>query len=330
MTQTLSETAIAALIALCPQGAERDVDLSTLSQWRIGGSAVLCLRPSSLEQIMRLRAKLHELDTPHVVIGQTSNLLFSDFGLAVPCLQLGSRFAREVWQTREVTVEAGAWVPGLARSIMKRGLTGAEHICGIPGTIGGLIVMNGGSQRRGIGENVVWVESVDTAGQVRRRSQKECRFSYRTSVFQSAREVVTSVCLRFQPANASIVRTEMLSILGDRRRKFPRKEPNCGSVFKSNPALYAEIGPPGAIIEKLGFKERVCGGAQVSERHANFIVNKGKARAADVLALVAEISQTVLRTTGKSLEAEVFFVSSQGELVRADLVRQSNFMEGRI
>lgn len=316
----LDNRAILKLSAICPGASRRDVDLAALSQWRIGGLAALMLRPRSTDQISRLRRALHDLGLPHVVIGQTSNLLFSDQGLAVPCLQMGPWFGGQAWQGDTVTVEAGAWVPGLARNIMQHGLTGAEHICGIPGTLGGLIVMNGGSQRRGIGENVVWVESVDARGQIQRRSQKECGFAYRSSQFQTVNEVVTRACLRFEPGDRDQIRAEMLRILADRRRKFPRKQPNCGSVFKSNPAHYAEYGPPGAIIESLGFKGQRRGGALVSPHHANFIVNTGEAKAYGVLHLIRDISGAVLRKTGHRMEAEVIFVRPDGRMMPVDQV----------
>ena len=316
----LDDSAILKLTAICPYEASRDVDLGAISQWRIGGLASLVLRPRSTSQISRLRAAMHDLGLHHMVIGQTSNLLFSDQGLAVPCLQVGPWFGEQTWHGDTVTVEAGAWVPGLARNIMQNSLTGAEHICGIPGTLGGLIVMNGGSQRRGIGENVVWVESVDAWGKIHRLSQAECGFDYRRSKFQTSDQVVTRACLRFEPGNRREIRAKMLSILADRRRKFPRKQPNCGSVFKSNPAHYSDYGPPGKIIENLGFKGRRRGDALVSPHHANFIVNSGAATARDVIGLIRDISNAVLQNTGHLMETEVIFVTPDGRMIPADQV----------
>ena len=150
-----------------------------------------------------------------------------------------------------VSAEAGIWVPGLACRLMRAGLTGGEHICGIPGTLGGLICMNGGSQRKGIGMNLVTVESVDSQGDVHTRSAADCQFAYRSSIFQRNDEIITRARLRFDAAPPAGIRRTMLQILVERSRKFPRKQPNCGSVFKSNPAMYARSSRRG---RRLGFK----------------------------------------------------------------------------
>ncbi|EKX59230.1 UDP-N-acetylenolpyruvoylglucosamine reductase [Rhodobacter sp. AKP1] len=219
-----------------------------------------------------------------------------------------------------IHAQAGAWVPGMARKLMQVGLGGAEHTCGIPGTLGGLIYMNGGSQRKGIGSNVVSVESVAADGTIRQRPAQGCNFSYRHSAFQSNGEIITAATLRFEPRPRHEIRAEMRAILAERRRKFPRKEPNCGSVFKSNPAMYAEVGPPGAVIERLGFKGKRVNDAQVSPKHANFIVNTGRAKAADVLALIHQIGSTVERETGYRMEAEAVYVSPDGHVQPADQI----------
>lgn len=305
---------------LLPGAVHRDVPLATISQWRIGGTSDLLVRPRNLDEVVRLRSFLHRHQLPHVVIGATTNLLFSDEGLRVVAVQIGPGFDGIEVDGRRITCGAGAWVPGLARRAMQAGLTGIEHTCGIPGTAGGLVCMNGGSQRRGIGEAVVEVVSVDGEGRVHRRTAEQCGFAYRRSRFQTNGEIVTGLTIELgtEKTRGEIRRT-MVSILQDRQRKFPRKLPNCGSVFVSNPAMYAEYGPPGAIIERLGFKGKVAGGAQVSPLHANFIVNNGNASAKDVQTLIRAIKATVLEKTGYAMEVEARFVTPQGTMVPADL-----------
>lgn len=309
----LSSPSLAALERICPGGVSTGEDLSRLSQWKIGGRADLVLRPSCAREVAALRVYFAHLGVRPLVIGSTTNLLFADEGLRVPCISIGSRMAALKIDGVDVRVGAGYWVPFLARKLMQAGLMGLEHTCGIPGTLGGLICMNGGSQRKGIGSSVLEVESVGADGTIACRSAPECEFAYRQSLFQRVDEVVTSVRLRLEERSPVEMRREMLNILTVRSRKFPRKLPNCGSVFLSDPAMYAEHGPPGAIIEKLGYKGRVWGGAQVSPRHANFIVNVGGATSADVLGLIREISSAAERELGAALRAEVRYVAADGK-----------------
>ena len=179
--------------------------------------------------------------------------------------------------------------------------------------------MNGGSLRQSIAEVVTEVASLDQAGNTLVRNRSECRFGYRSSLFQTEDEWVVSARLKMVSAlGSATVRRRMLAILGDRRRKFPTRMPSCGSTFISDPAVYAELGPPGAIVERFGFKGRCLGQAQVSPLHANFIVNRGGATAADVLALIAVIQRTVQAQTGHLLRAEARYVHPLGEVVPAD------------
>lgn len=314
---------VAELNKICPGGVLKNISLAEISQWGVGGKADILIRPSTTKQIADLRSWFFRNNIHHFTIGSTSNLLFSDEGLRAPCVQLGNRLSQLTIYSNMVHAQAGVWVPSLARRLMLAGLTGGEHICGIPGTLGGLVCMNGGSQRKGIGSNVVSVESVDTTGNIFHRFASECNFSYRNSIYQANNEVITSVTLKFSKGQLSNIRQDMLAILADRSRKFPRKLPSCGSVFKSNPEMYAEIGSPGLIIEKLGFKGRRQGGAQVSLQHANFIVNTGGATANDILKLIAEISLEVKNSTGHSMDPEAFYVTPHGEKVPIDYLNNS-------
>nr|WP_286198737.1 UDP-N-acetylmuramate dehydrogenase [Mesorhizobium sp. BR1-1-16] len=322
MTKDKTVNWIDALEETFPGVISRDVSLATISRWRIGGNADAVARPHDLDELARMRRYLHENGVPHVVIGATTNLLFADEGLRVLALQIGREFARIDLRDNEMVCGAGAWVPGVARQAMLAGLTGIEHTCGIPGTVGGLVCMNGGSQRRGIGEAIVEVVSVDERGRLIRRSREECGFAYRRSIFQTNGEIVAETTLTLDRSRPKgDIRRAMIGILSDRRRKFPQKLPNCGSVFVSNPAMYAEVGPPGAVIERLGFKGRKIGGAQVSPQHANFIVNNGSARAQDVQTLIGEIKAAVLAATGYDMEVEARFVRPDGILLPADRIQ---------
>lgn len=314
-----SSVLLSDLKKICPGGVARNISLAQISRWRVGGYADIVLSPSSINQIVSLRKYFYKHNLPHVVVGATSNLLFSDEGLRVPCIQIGNNLSTVQISGESVCAESGAWVPGLSRLVMKAGLKGAEHICGIPGTIGGLICMNGGSQRKGIGDALEKVFSVDISGEEIIRYKDECGFSYRNSIFQKNGEIITTAIFKFKKAeNKNNVRRSMLSILSERRKKFPQKQPNCGSVFKSNPDMYASIGPPGAVIESIGLKGKRTGGAIVSPWHANFIVNSGGASSEDILSLICEVKERVFDHTGYILEAEARYVMPDGTIIYAD------------
>ena len=305
----------AELSRLCPGGVRRDVPLAQLSRWRIGGSADIVVEPGSAKELSALRRFIAREGLASVVIGDSSNLLFSDDGLRAICIRIGARMSDVSLEGSLVHAQAGIWVPRLARRVQKAGLTGLEHTCGIPGTLGGLICMNGGSQRKGVGSAVISVTAVGPDGAIRTFDRDGCGFAYRQSVFQHNHAAVASVTLGLALArDAAAIRREMLSILRARSRKFPRKQPNCGSVFKSNPAMYAEIGPPGAAIERLGFKGYRIGDALISPQHANFFVNAGAARADDMVRLICEVGGAVHRATGYRMEPEVRLVTEDGSI----------------
>lgn len=293
--------------------------LSRHNTWRIGGPAAVFVEPVNAAQICRVVEIAGAYAVPLVVIGQGSNLLFDDQGVAGIVMKIGAKMAAVQVIGERIVAEGGVWVPQLALVSMRSGLSGLEHCIGIPGTLGGLVMMNGGSHRRGIGENIVTVDIVTSAGQQQTLSRKACEFSYRHSALQGSGCIVTGAELLCTPAQRSSIRREMLNDLRERRRKFPRKQPNCGSVFLSTAEMHASVGPPGKIIEEANLKSRRVGQAMVSAQHANFIVNLGSATAADVLALIAQIRTVVRHSIGFDLCCEVRYVSPQGEILPAHL-----------
>ncbi len=295
-----------------------DEPLSGHCSWRIGGPADLLVEPSTTDQVVRVVETAGRFGVPLLVIGQGTNLLFDDEGVRGVVLKLGSRFARIEVEGNRIVAEGGAWVPQLARKAAAAGLAGLEHTIGIPGTVGGLVLMNGGSHRKGIGENVRRVWIVDKDGRQRILSGEECCFSYRHSALQRTGAVVVKVELECPVGDRRRIRHEMVEDLRERRRKFPRKEPNCGSVFLSTTEMHASVGPPGRVIEESGLKGARIGDAEVSPRHANFIVNRGSATARDVLTLIARVRQVVQEHIGFNLLCEVRYVSPSGEILPAD------------
>lgn len=290
----------------------RDIPMSICGTWRIGGPADFLVEPVSWEQTAAVLRHTRDHAVPVIVIGKGSNLLFDDAGLRGVALQIGRRLSRVTVVGTTVRAESGVSASRLARTTGLAGLAGLEHIVGIPGTLGGLVFMNGGSLGRAIGEAIVEVKALDRQGTVQIFHRDDCGFAYRCSRFQREDWIITEATMDFVGGRRDAILADMLRILRDRRRKFPLTLPSCGSVFKNNPESYARFGPPGKIIEDTGLKGASVGGAMVSERHANFIVNTGNATARDVLELIEHIRQQVARRTGLTLECEVQFVHSSG------------------
>lgn len=311
----IDSTVIDALEKIVTSKVQTDISLAEISSWKVGGKVKALIVPSSIEEIIALRNFLADLRLPNLIIGNTTNLLFTDKDIDAVFIQISSSFSKIERDHDYIKAQAGVWAPQLARFALQEKLTGIEHICGIPGTIGGLTVMNGGSQRKGIGDNILYVKTVDSSGNLKNYEKKDCYFDYRSSIFQKLDEVIVEVGLKLNPIiNEKTMHTEMLSILRSRSKKFPRKLPNCGSVFVSNPAMYEQYGAPGKIIEECGLKGLSKGGAQISPNHANFIVNKGNAKATDILYLIKLAQKMVFNKTGYLMKVEPKFINSKLEI----------------
>ena len=293
--------------------------LARHNSWQIGGPADLLVEPETQQQVVAVVCFAREQKIPLVVIGQGTNLLFDDAGVRGIVMKIGAKMAQIAINGQQIITGGGAWVPQLARLSMRAGLAGLEHCIGIPGTVGGLVVMNGGSQRKGIGENIKQVWIVTAQGEPQVLSQGECEFSYRKSALQGTGAVVVKAELECLRGNIADIRREMVCDLRERRRKFPRKQPNCGSVFLSTAEMHASVGPPGKIIEAAGLKGTRIGQAEISWQHANFIVNLGEASAGDVLALISLIRKRIRAEIGFDLDCEVRYVGPNGQISPAHL-----------
>ncbi|HEY5674534.1 MAG TPA: UDP-N-acetylmuramate dehydrogenase [Malonomonas sp.] len=297
--------------------------LASHNSWKIGGPADLLVEPRSSQQVATLVRFARQRQIPLVVIGQGTNLLFDDAGVRGIVLKIGAQLGAIQIDGQQIIAEGGAWVPQLARQSMRAGLSGLEHCIGIPGTVGGLVMMNGGSQRKGIGENIKQVWVVTAEGETQLLSRDDCAFSYRHSALQGTGAVVVKAELECLRGDIREVRREMVCDLRNRRQKFPRKLPNCGSVFLSSAEMHASVGPPGKIIEETGLKGVRFGQAEVSRQHANFIVNLGGATSAEVLTLIAHIRQQVRQRIDFELDCEVRYVSPQGQLMPAHIAAEA-------
>lgn len=302
-----------------------NISLASISRWKIGGPAAMLVEPRSANEVAAVMAVLSGRPEPIFVMGDASNVLFDSMGFDGVVIRIGRAMSSMRIEGTRVQAEAGIWVPQFARRVGRAGLTGAEHTVGIPGTLGGLVLMNGGSQRKGIGLNVKRIRFADEIGQIRWIDQVDCGFAYRRSVLQDLRAVVVEVELSFKRAAPKVVLREMIDILASRRFKFPKNQPNCGSTFLSDPALYATMGAPGRVIEIAGLKGLRRGGAQISPLHANFIVNNGNATSEDVLWLIGHIRARVLASTGYLLNCEVRHVAPDGRVRPAHITAEERW-----
>ena len=294
------------------------VPLANLGSWRIGGPADVLVEPESVGDVQRLCCSLGQEQVPYVVLGAGSNLLFADAGFRGVVIRIGRAFSGlTVAPTGLVTAGAGLWVPRFVRQLTSAGLRGCGHAIGIPGQLGGLIIMNGGSQQRAIGDQLVEVRVVTRAGRLKSLTRDECRFEYRRSALQDSGFVVVEATFQYEKGDPTALRREALTLLRDRRHKFPLRMPNCGSVFLSDPRLHDCLGSPGKAIEEVGLKGKRRGDAVISSVHANFIVNIGRASAMDVLCLIHDARRAVEARSGVSMKCEVRYLHPNGRICPA-------------
>lgn len=292
--------------------------LKNYSYWKIGGPADFFIEPININGLISVLKLLRQTNLPTIIIGSGSNLLFDDAGIRGVIIHIGKYLSQVEINDTTIIAESGIYVPYFARLTQTYGLSGLEHIVGIPGTLGGLVAMNGGSMRKGIDNSIIQVETLNSEGETCIYSKKECMFGYRSSIFQKNENIITKIKLKLEKKEPSLIRDEMLEILKTRNAKFPRKMPSCGSVFLSTPENYGKLGTPGFIIESLKMKGLKFGDAQISPHHANFIVNLGNAKHTDVLKLVHSINQKCLQTYGFKMKAESKFISQYGKQINLD------------
>ena len=289
--------------------------LSRYCSWQIGGPADYICYPDSMFQLQILLEYVDINNIPFVVMGKGSNMLFSDEGISGVVIKLDRQWSGYKIKGSTITAQSGIFSPILARVAAENSLSGLSHIAGIPGNLGGLIVMNGGSLGNSIGDKIRDVKLMTIDGKINTYSGDECDFSYRHSRFQNINEIILEASIELEYGDMSELRREMLAILRSRRKKFPRRQPSCGSVFKSPAEQYLMMGPPGRVVESLGLKGVVYGNAMISDKHANFMVNMGNARAVDILSLVKRVQDAFYVKYSKPLHCEFKYVDSVGNVL---------------
>lgn len=301
---------------------QQNAPLADYCTWRMGGPADLLVEPSTPEELSRALAFCHAEGVCSVVIGEGSNLLVDDAGIRGVVIRLGPSMSALRVEGTTIFADAGVHVGDLAWAAQAAGLAGLEHTVGIPGSLGGLVVMNGGSRRQSIGDVIVRVHAVTRQGEPMALDCEDCGFSYRTSVFQQNDCIVTGAELNCPTGDEAVIKKAMDADLAERAAKFPLNWPSCGSVFKNSEAMYAAFGPPGKVIEDTNLKGLTIGQCQISPKHANFFVNLGNASSRDMLALIQETRRRVLARTGIMMECEVRYISPDGAIMPGHLAAE--------
>ena len=275
--------------------------LSAHSTMRVGGPAALAAFPTGSAELSALIQRAKEASVRYIIVGNASNILFSDDGFDGLAI-FTTAMRRVVWNGARVTAECGASLTGLAATATKRGLSGLEFAFGIPGTVGGAVYMNAGAY--GSQVSAVLTSSEYLRGDtVLKRNAEEHGFGYRTSIYRSTDDIILSAEFTLTPGNHEEIAAKAAKNMESRRSKQPLEFPNAGSIFKRPEGAF-----PGALIEEAGLKGLRIGGAEVSEKHANFIVNRGNATASDILRLVETVQKEVYRRSGILLETEIIYI----------------------
>lgn len=283
---------------------ELNCPLSRHSSFHIGGAADIALFPHSGDELCQTLALLRERKIPMLVIGNGSNVVFSDEGYRGAVVFTGKCRKIKI-ENDTVYADAGISLSALSSAVRDESLSGLEFAFGIPGTLGGAVYMNAGAYGGSISDVCISSEYYDLqTSQIGRLSYGEQGFDYRKSIYQNHPErIILGATLKLQKGKREEINERMRTYLDKRRSSQPLELPNAGSVFKRPEGHFA-----GKLIEDCGLKGFTVGDAQVSEKHAGFIVNVGGATCEDVKRLIEQIQATVLQQTGVELECEIQFL----------------------
>lgn len=283
-----------------------DEPLNRYTSLKVGGRADALVFPQSVAVLENLVHFFRDGGHPFLVVGNWTNLLVRDGGYRGAIIVMKD-LCRMVWGQEDqdgvmVDVQAGVSLADLVRLTAERALAGMAFCAGIPGSVGGAVMMNAGAYGQEIKDVLYKASLMDDRAVVTERLRKDLSFEYRRLNVPEG-TIVLGAVFRLERGDPQSIRQRINEILGRRRQKHPLNYPSAGSIFK-NPAGH----PAGLLIEAAGLKGKAVGGARISEKHGNFIVNTGGATASDILALIEQVQQEVFKQTGIVLETEVRIV----------------------
>ena len=273
--------------------------LAEFTTWKIGGPAELLAQPQDREDVVRAVRWAATRGVPWRILGNGSNLLVRDEGVRGMVIRIRKILDDVSFEAETVTAGAGALLPAVANRAASRGLGGIEFGAGIPGTVGGAMVMNAGWHEFEVKNVVRSVEFLEQDGATRRYPREACAFGYRTSVFRSRPGAILAAELVLDPGDPQEIRRRLEHYASSRKSNQPTELPSCGSVFLKPPGDFA-----GRLIDAAGLKEMRVGDIQVSPKHANFFLNLGNGTTAQVLELVERVEREVEERFGVRLSRE--------------------------
>ena len=283
---------------------KEQLPLSAHTTFRIGGSAALAAFPENAEQVRTVLLACREYGVPCALVGNGSNLLCPDEGFA-GCVLFTTAMKSITVDGNVITAGAGATLASICCTARDLGLAGLAFAYGIPGTLGGAVCMNAGAYGGEIGDRIIDVTYLDSkTGEIRTVPGAECQFAYRTSRFSEHPDILLSARISTEYGDTNAIRAEMEDITARRREKQPLEYPSAGSAFKRYPGYFTA-----QLIDEAGLKGTAVGGAQVSEKHAGFIINRGGATSADVLSLIDLLRERIHDLHNIWIEPEIRTIS---------------------
>ena len=277
--------------------------MSKHTTFRVGGEAACMIYVQTEEEIRKLVSYLNQIEEDYFMLGNGSNLLVGDKGYRGIVIKFGKQMEEIQVDGERMTVKAGALLSKAAVTAKEHGLTGLEFAAGIPGSMGGAIVMNAGAYDGEMKQIVESVRIMDRNGEILTLDNDAMEFGYRTSVVKDRPYIVLEVVLRLQPGDKEAIGARMEELAALRKSKQPLEYPSAGSTFKRPEGYYA-----GKLIMDAGMRGYRIGGAQVSDKHCGFVVNVNKATAADIKEVIEEVQERVKKRFHVSLEPEVIFL----------------------
>lgn len=288
------------LLSRCPNlELLENEPMSRYTTFRIGGPVPLMALPKG-EEARQVLETAFRCNVVPFFLGNGSNLLVPDEGYDGFVVKLAGNYSEGEVFSNELMVGGAMLLSRAANLALEHGLTGLEWAAGIPGTVGGAVTMNAGAYGGEISQVLHQVHALGYDGRLEVVQNRECEFSYRHSVFSGRQSLILEALFFLKPDDPAAIRARMEDFSARRKAKQPLEYPSAGSMFKRPPGHFAA-----ALIDQCGLKGLTVGGAQVSEKHAGFVVNRGGATCADVLELVDRVKEEVLRQTGVELEMEV-------------------------